>query len=1248
MRLQVQPDRSLRATDFFIPYDAPYLNTWDADLGSGAPLVLPTSFGTPAVPHPAVEIGKEGYLYVMNADDLGGYQQGPGGSDAVVNRLGPYGGVWSKPTPWGGDGGYLYVPTASGGQSALGSSGYLRAFKRGVDGQGKPTFSLAGSSSDPFGFGSSPAVVSSVGTTSGSALVWTVWSAAGVGANAQLRAYDPVPVGNELQLRWSAPIGTASKFNPPVISNNRVIVGNRDGAVMSFGSPVTTPLQGAGLSIAATTVGQSRIGTATLTANFDLDVTGVTSTNAAFVPGTASPSIPSHLKAGDKVTVPVTFSPTTPAVYAGTLNVQTSAGPVPFALSGTGQSATAVLLASPPNISFGSAPIGGTPLTTAVTFHNAGAQSLTITSISAPTAPFSVSGLPAPGTIVGPGADITATASFAPTAAGLFTSEVDVETSTGTVEVPMSGTASTAPRLTVSSTAVNVGDTFVDATRTANVQVTNTGGSPLLITRSKPPSVNGFTVQGDIPEGTTLAPGASITGSVVFKPTAPGAASAAWELNGNDGLGIRLVTFSATGVIPPLITSPTSGGWQLNGMSQLVAGPLLSLTPATIAGTGTAFWPYSVPTSTFAASFDATIDGGTGGDGMALVFTDPTRGAKPTDIGLGGGGLGFGGLPGVAVALDTFQNGTDPSSNFVGIATGGTADALTWAATSTNVPALRPGPHHVDVRSSGGRLTVAVDGVQVLDAAVALPAKALVGFTASSGGRLDRHAVSNVTFTQPRAQLTVDPSLSFGPLGTGSSAAGRVTLRNTGTLPLTLAAPKAPATPFALTGPPVTGTVLAPGGSVDQSVSFTPTATGYAAGSVSFSADDGSGLHTVALTGAGLTPVPSPTAGGWRLNGTAVMQSSTLQLTGLTANAAGSAYWPAPLSTGYVSVEADTTIGGGGGADGMALVFNDTTKTTAGALGGAGGSMGWAPTPGVAVVLDTWQNAGEPSRNFVAVANGSAGGKPTYIATATNIPDLRSGTHHLSVLATTNHLTVAIDGTNVLAVPVALPPSALVGFTGATGGATDRHQVSNVRIASAGVPVSPVPAPAVNLWKANGVAGFAGSSLILTPARANVSGSAFANATTAAGHFSVAFDESIASGTGADGMTFTIADAAVPTTSLGSGGGGLGYSGIAGVAVVFDTFRNDGETSDNSVSIATSGFFGARVTAASTTAVPPLRNSTHHVVVTYQSGHLFVKIDGVLVLDSIVTLPPVARFGFTAATGGLTDAHRVDNVTISG
>ena len=59
---------------------------------------------------------------VVPVYNLGGIKQGPGTSDKVVQRIGPYGGVWSRPGVWPGDGGWVYIPTASGGNSAGGST----------------------------------------------------------------------------------------------------------------------------------------------------------------------------------------------------------------------------------------------------------------------------------------------------------------------------------------------------------------------------------------------------------------------------------------------------------------------------------------------------------------------------------------------------------------------------------------------------------------------------------------------------------------------------------------------------------------------------------------------------------------------------------------------------------------------------------------------------------------------------------------------------------------------------------------------------------------------------------------------------------------------------------------------------------------------------------------------------------------------------------------------------------------------
>src|SRR5438105_3621633 len=203
VRLAVQPDGTLKPVDFFAPYNASELDSKDLDFASsGLSGLNDQFFGTPSFKHLAVAAGKEGYVYLLNREDLGGFKQGLGGGDKVIQRIGPYGGVWSRPAVWPGDGGWIYIPSSYSG-------GALRVYHYGVSGTGQPTISLQATSSDSFGFSSSAAVISSDATKSGSALVWIVWTSGASGTGAQLRACDPIPVEGKPVLRWSAPIGTS-------------------------------------------------------------------------------------------------------------------------------------------------------------------------------------------------------------------------------------------------------------------------------------------------------------------------------------------------------------------------------------------------------------------------------------------------------------------------------------------------------------------------------------------------------------------------------------------------------------------------------------------------------------------------------------------------------------------------------------------------------------------------------------------------------------------------------------------------------------------------------------------------------------------------------------------------------------------------------------------------------------------------------------------------------------------------------
>ena len=543
VRLAVQPNGSLKNTDFFSPYDADLLNLNDSDFGSGGPVGLPQQyFGTPTYPHLIIADGKQGYIYMLNADNLGG-RSGAKGPDAVINRIGPNGGLWSSPAIWPGSGGYIYTTTAQGGKG----SGALKAYHYGLDGTGKPTLSLVGTSPDAFGFGSSSPIVTSDGLTAGSALVWTIWEPDMSGVNGQLRAYNAVPVAGKMQMVYSAPIGTANKFTPAGIYNNHVYVGTRDGHVLCFGAPVNNVLSGSPLDMGTVIVGSNAVKTETLTAGANVTITNIASTNPAFTVGTSTPTLPATLTAGQTIQVPITFAPTTPGLASSTLNLTTSAGSVSFGLSGNGVSATAQLAVAPTSLDFGQVAVDSPTTTTSATFTNVGATSLTVTSVSSPQAPFSISGQPTSNLTLLPNSSFTATIGFAPTAVGTFKSTVTVTSTAGTVSLPLTGIGATAPKLVITPQSLKFGKVAVGKKVTLKFTVANTGGSPLTITRSKPPIAGvGFTATTSLAEGTVIPPGTKLIETVIFSPKTKKNVNDSWSLNGDDGGGVKNVTFSGS------------------------------------------------------------------------------------------------------------------------------------------------------------------------------------------------------------------------------------------------------------------------------------------------------------------------------------------------------------------------------------------------------------------------------------------------------------------------------------------------------------------------------------------------------------------------------------------------------------------------------------------------------------------------------------------------------------------------------
>ncbi|MFG2692466.1 choice-of-anchor D domain-containing protein [Kitasatospora sp. NPDC048407] len=741
--IHVSSNGQLTAVDFFSPGNADQLDLHDQDFGSGGPVALPSPpFGTPAHPKLLVQIGKDGRVFLLDRDDLGGRGQGPGGSDGALSVAGPFRGVWGHLAVWGGDGGFVYVPE---------NDGHLRALKYGVDGTGTPVLANAGTSSAEIGHYPGSPIVTSDGMTSGSALVWVVCPdpKGKDGSNAQLRAYDAVPVNGVLTLRWSAPIGTAVKFAKVGVGSGRVYVGTRDGRLIAFGSPSQAALTGTPVDFGQVAVGAAGNATTTVTAARGVTVTAIT-TAAPF--SATPPALPVTLNTGGTLAVPVGFAPTGPGGATGTLSFAVTtngvAGTVGLDLHGTGTQPG--FAASPPSLDFGQLATQSS-MTLSVIVTNTGTTPETIGGTTSSSPPFTVAGLPPVGFSLAPGTSLAVSATYAPTVpspAGGDSSQFTVTGSDGlSVTVPLTGTAVVgAPQLTIKPTSVDFGQVPVGGSLSRTFDIKNTGNVTLNVTKAAPPTAP-FSAPDPIAEGQQLGPDQQVTQTVVFTPTAAGPASGHFLLTGDDSQGMQTVSFTGTGVTSGSVAPPSADGWTFNGTAVL-SGTDIVLTEAINDQTGSALCDMAVPSANLRAHFTAVIGGGgaSGADGLAFVLLDAAH-ETPHALGGGGGGLGYSGLHGLAVTLDTSKNANDPSANFVALATGGQGDALVYAATATNIGDLRTGTHTVDVQVTGGRVQVTVDGRAAIDTTVAVPAGVLVGFTGATGGLNDNHRVQGVSIT---------------------------------------------------------------------------------------------------------------------------------------------------------------------------------------------------------------------------------------------------------------------------------------------------------------------------------------------------------------------------------------------------------------------------------------------------------------------------------------------------------------------
>ncbi|WP_346960739.1 choice-of-anchor D domain-containing protein [uncultured Arthrobacter sp.] len=545
VRLTVGTDGNLKPTDFFSPANNAKLDQDDADLGSGAPIAIPNGYGTTAHPRLLVHAGKDGRVYLMDRDNLGGMGQGPGGGDAVLDEAGPYSGVWGRPAFLGTtNGGYIYT---------VENKGYLRAHKLLPTSTGGMQLASVGTSVGTFGYTSGAPSVTSNGTNASSALVWVVYSTGPTGVGAELRAYRALPDSNgKLQQVFTAPLGTASKFSSVATDNGRVYVGTRDGHVLGFGAPTTSAVGATNTDLGTAAVGATGKGTVTITATRAVTISTITSA-APFGIGTLT--LPRALAKGASMTVPVTFSPTAPGQVDGALTVKTSDGETDL-LGIHGVGTKDGLGATPAAIAFTDVPTQTSSRQT-VNVVNTGTTVVTVTGVTLPAnAALKVdpTTVPAVGQKIQPLTSVPVSITFSPTTASPVTDKLLVSSDRGSLAVPVTATAVSGAAHLQLPPSLDFGDVAVGASATWDFTIVNSGNIPMTITKAKAPQ-GVFSTTTPISEGLVIPPGESAYQSVTFKPTAAGQAGTVdtyYLLTANDGQGEQKVMLTGRGVDDPI------------------------------------------------------------------------------------------------------------------------------------------------------------------------------------------------------------------------------------------------------------------------------------------------------------------------------------------------------------------------------------------------------------------------------------------------------------------------------------------------------------------------------------------------------------------------------------------------------------------------------------------------------------------------------------------------------------------------
>jgi hypothetical protein len=621
------------------------------------------------------------------------------------------------------------------------------------------------------------------------------------------------------------------------------------------------------------TIGSAQYLTYTNTGDVPVTISSI-STSGDF---SQTNTCPASLSVGANCAITVTFKPPVRGAETGVLSV---AGSVAASAQLSGSGLALLASVTPSSLNFGNQIVNtvSSPLT--VTITNVGDASFYINSWGIG-GPFSQTGTNCPFTLAVSNS-CTATVTFTPTSIGSYSGYFSVggNFSESPASVTLSGTGVSAASM--SPAALNFGNQFVNtASPTQAVTLSNAGTTSVIINSILTRFSNGqaatmFNQTNNC--GGTLAGGANCTINVAFQPSSLGAVTAGLYVylsNGTLSTGL-----SGNGIGPQAVFTPTTltFGSQRVGTSSAAQNVVLS-------NSGTA--PLAISTITIGGEFGQTNNCGTtlavgGSCNIAVTFSPVTRGNL----------TGW-------ISLNSNTAGSSPVTNLSGIGIGPVA--------TTSVSSLTFGSQNVGTTSSAQAVTLTNTG----DATLNISSIQIAGDFAQSGNcsstlSAGANCTLNVTFTPtgtgtrtgfivfsddsvngstqqvtlsgtgstPAASLSPS-SLTFAAQRVHTSSAPQiVTLSNPGNATLSISN-------IAITGDfsqsNNCGATLIAGGSCSINVTFTPSALGNRAGTLTVNSNAPGGAVVTSLAGTGVGSIASVSPPSLSFAATMVKMTSSAQ-----------------------------------------------------------------------------------------------------------------------------------------------------------------------------------------------------------------------------------------------------------------------------------------------------------------------------------------------------------------------------------